>query len=780
MKAIICWLSLVGLANATVLVDNSEPRAAIVVAANNPQARQAAQEIQTYVAKISGATLPIVNEGEPVSLPVTILVGHKGADIPAGFNPAIRPDVYEEEGYVLKTTGNQIVVAGNSDGPYQGTLYAAYALLETLGCRWYFPGEWGEVVPEMKTVTLPALNVKSKPDFAMRGIWLNGRWRIEPEDREVYKTWSARVGFSGHHAGAEGMYPGPGDGHLGFPIPPKEYAQSHPEFFAMDKTGKRNVKPESDPQWTKLCLSNDEMIAEYIKNVGEAFAGKRSLDNVRPNGVGLSPPDGAPFCYCTTCLAASQNFNYPTYIHERMQSEELFGLGGKLADAFPDKWVSVSAYALRELPPQGVKLRPNMAAMYAPISSCVLHPGNHPGCWRRQETMRILEQWCCRTPHVWLYDYNHGFLITQFVPERDVANFAVNAPLYKKIGLKGFAREGSNAMMASWISYYTAAKLMWDVNADVAALKQDLYNTFFGPDAGPHVQAWWDACEEALGKATVHVHEDWLVNHIYTADFARSIHPHVEAARQATMTGKQRERFKIFELIVENFEASTEMEAVDLKMDYRLAAACAARMLAAREALHKISVFLIGKQAQEQTNDYFTRGRMLRYESLAAMIGGEKGVLIAPLPLETKNTFYTWDAQDQPEDAVGYGWYRFTVDVPAEFKDQPAHLYLGGIINEGWVWVNGEYAGHRLHKIWVVGWPRIRRGCEQAPPPRREKQHRGACLERRRNRRPLPPHLPLVAETEVGYASAHPTNLAPSLRACELAFFVFLSEGEWG
>ena len=48
-------------------------------------------------------------------------------------------------------------------------------------------------------------------------------------------------------------------------------------------------------------------------------------------GIGISPPDGAPFCYCDRCLAASQNFDYPTYVQERMQSEEVFGFGGRLA-----------------------------------------------------------------------------------------------------------------------------------------------------------------------------------------------------------------------------------------------------------------------------------------------------------------------------------------------------------------------------------------------------------------------------------------------------------------
>jgi hypothetical protein len=150
----------------------------------------------------------------------------------------------------------------------------------------------------------------------------------------------------------------------------------------------------------------------------------------------------------------------------------------------------------------------------------VLHPGNDPHCWRRQETMKILADWSKQTDHITIYDYNPGLLTGLFVPERDVANFTANAPQYKALGIKGFVTEGRKSFMNAWISYYIRGKLMWDAHADVAALKKDFYNTFFGPEAGPQVQAWWDACEDALGKATIHPHEDFLVNQVYTVTYS--------------------------------------------------------------------------------------------------------------------------------------------------------------------------------------------------------------------------------------------------------------------
>ena len=690
----------------------------------------------------------------------------------------MRPDMYEEEGYVLKTAGNNIFAGGNGDGPYHGTLYGAYHLLETLGCRWYFPGEWGQIIPAKKTLSVPPLDIRSKPDFAMRCIWIDGSWGLSDEHREIHKLWSMRVGFSKHNlkSDAETMYPTPGDGSLAHPLPPKEYAQAHPEWYAMNKSGDRDVTPENHPSWTMLCLSNQEMFAQYIKNVKEAFDGKRKILSVTDLGIGISPPDGAPYCYCEKCKAASANFDYPRYEHETMQTEEVCRFVNKVAAAFPDKQVGVAAYALREIAPQGVKLLPNVSVMNAPISCCVIHPNNDPTCWRRQEFVKDLKRWVRLTPHVWLYDYTPGFLVTQFAPERDVANFAINAPIYKEIGIKGFGRQGSNAMMTTWISYYVSAKLMWDVHADLDVIKKDFYANFFGPNAGPHVQAWWDACEEQLLQATtLHPHEAWLINHVYTADFTRSISKHVQAARKSSMTDAQRERFKIFELIVENFQSSTQIDEAVKKLDYAEAAACAARMLSARQELHNISPFLIGEGAQTKDWVMFTRGRKLKYEELDAKINGEKGELIAALPLETKferdpfnvgitsqwykpdfpdagwstkNNFITWDAQDEPEDEAGHdydghGWYRFTIDIPARFKGKAMRLYCGGALNEACVWVNGEYAGHKPHSIWWMGQNEFELDLTELARP---EQHRYTSVEQRRDRRPIPPQLSLVPQ----------------------------------
>ncbi len=721
------------------IVADGKPNAVIIASAES-QAVKTAAEIQTYIMKMSGARLPIVNESDADTngLPVVIAVGYtkiaakKGVKIPSGFKEVVGdPNAFEEEGYVIKTQGSTIILGGNSDGPYQGTIYAGYEFLERLGCRWYFPGEWGEVVPERKTVIFPETDWATKPDFVLRDVSLGGWIPCTRDERAIYADWGRKVKFSTTTNGQ--FYPGVGDGFLGYLLPPKEYQTNEPTLYAMNKAGSRTQR-ENFNNGVMLSLVNPRTYELAVKNLKDAFAGVSTSAIKRivgPNGFGISPPDGAAYDYDPLAVANNQNFNYPTYIDKPQTSEEFFGFAARLAKEFPDKWVATMAYAGREMPPQGVAIPPNLTVLYAPIASCVLHTGNDAACWRRIETIRLMRQWCKLTPHVYLYDYNPGFLLGSFVPERDVANFTENVKLYKEMKLKGFQPEGRKAFMQTWISYYIRSKLMWDANADVAALKKDFYTTFFGPEAGPIIQTWWDECEAALGATTMHCHEDWLVNHVYTVPFTTRIHAYVEQAAACAMTPKQKERFQAFALIADHLEGFAAMEEAEKNLDYAGAAKQAQRMEDDNAKLIALYSFFLGPKKHPD----FTSGRVVAYTNLAARTAGDAGTLIAAVPLEakfkrdrfnegvvaewylpsvddsaweSKNTYYTWDAQDKPEDAQGhdydgYGWYRFAVDVPKSEVDKPLKLHLGGVISEGWVWINGQYAGHRPWHLWWSG-----------------------------------------------------------------------------
>jgi len=307
------------------------------------------------------------------------------------------------------------------------------------------------------------------------------------------------------------------------------------------------------------------------------------------------------------------------------------------------------------------------------------------------------------------------------------ANAAVNYPLYKKIDTKGIIAEGRKAWMQTWIGYYVTAKLLWDADTDVEALKKEFYVNFFGPQAGPHVQSWWDAVEQALGDAEIHVHDEEYLSCVYTVEFTKSIHRFVESALKSKTTAAQRERVAAFALIADHLEAIAEMWEAEKKLRYAKATAAADHALEDERQLHGIYSFFISPRVDPTPRSNFLEGYRERYRKLAAMTDGEDGTMVAALPLEMrfardrfnegvigewyaprhddkkwsmKNTFFTWDAREKPENARGrdydgYGWYRGTFTVPRSWQNKPLRFYCGGARDEAWVWVNGRYAGHQ-------------------------------------------------------------------------------------
>lgn len=50
------------------------------------------------------------------------------------------------------------------------------------------------------------------------------------------------------------------------------------------------------------------------------------------------------FCQCEKCLSESQNFYYPTYMPERMQSEEFFGFAARLVRPGQDNTIAIRVW----------------------------------------------------------------------------------------------------------------------------------------------------------------------------------------------------------------------------------------------------------------------------------------------------------------------------------------------------------------------------------------------------------------------------------------------------
>ncbi len=135
--------------------------------------RHAAEELQVYVERMSGATLPLLTEGEVAEndRPV-VLIGR--ADSCVLLQQMIErgllhlsPDTPGEDGFIIRTVnerGRDWLVLGGSNE--RGALYAVYHFLEhVLKCGFF---EDGERIPKAQEITVEDLDIREKPFFRYR------------------------------------------------------------------------------------------------------------------------------------------------------------------------------------------------------------------------------------------------------------------------------------------------------------------------------------------------------------------------------------------------------------------------------------------------------------------------------------------------------------------------------------------------------------------------------------------------------------------------------------
>lgn len=194
------------LAGAPVLLaENGRARAAIVIPAKSEErqyvaAERAARLLQAKVQAASQATLPIVSHDDSQTsrlvdgkLRVTadnqvfdyaVLIG----DHPFAADNGVATKSLPEEGFLLKTAGNAICIAGDHDS----AIYAVIDLLEQYGFRTLWPGELGTVVPKLPTFAVQPVQVSDAPALHQRHMrsadtYKPREWNL-PADRQEWFT----------------------------------------------------------------------------------------------------------------------------------------------------------------------------------------------------------------------------------------------------------------------------------------------------------------------------------------------------------------------------------------------------------------------------------------------------------------------------------------------------------------------------------------------------------------------------------------------------------------
>jgi hypothetical protein len=454
------------------LVDRGASKAPIILAADAPTANlDAAKDLALYIEKISGAR-PNLLTGNPDPTPASAIWVGAHPKLPALF-PGARLDFDHPEEILNLCNGAHLLIAGRdriaADKQTEfGTVNAIYTFIEKrLDVRWLWPGPLGEDILKRDTLSLPPFEFRFHPPFVTRHFWPRN-----PRD------WQTRQ--------RDYLYSCPFQGGHGFTDWWEKYHDAHPDWFALQPDGTRNV-PAKNIHDAKLCISNPGVWKQWLDNAEGKFRADPTLLM-----VSACPNDGPWHCVCENCRAwdhPAAPKNVLTERHVKFWNILARGLRQRLPGR--TAYVGALAYAAYLTPPVAEPLEPNIA---------IGHVGHFPltSESNREQAKREWKQWADKAtlmfyrPNLWYWAGGvWGF--PEVAMNKTVEDFRFLAE-NKCVGI--IVDSMRNVWSTQGPQYYLMAQLTYDPLQDGNAVMQDYYRRAFGP-AAADIEAYWTLMEAA-------------------------------------------------------------------------------------------------------------------------------------------------------------------------------------------------------------------------------------------------------------------------------------------
>ena len=440
----------------------------------SPSEKHGAEELQKFLEEMSSARLPILTDEEELKGNL-ILVGNSRAGQNLGLR--IPTSTVGSEGFVLRTEGNHIVIAG---GRQRGTMYGVYAFLEKLGCRWY--ARDCTVIPKRPTLIVGPLDEIQKPAFEYR----------EPYFTEAFdKDWAARNRMNGSFmnldesaGGKVKYYPFVHTFYL--ILPPDKYFADHPEYYAL-------VGGERRGERAQLCLTNPDVLRLTIQTV------HRWIDEHPDASIySVTQNDCEGWCECDHCQQVEQEEGGA---HSGPILRFVNAVAAEVAKTNPDKMIDTLAYLYSETPPLKVRPLPNVRIRLCPIGVCEAH--GYENCKDDAYFLKNLRAWSKITNQLYIWHYVTNFS-HYLLPFPDFDELGADIPMYREHGVVGIFLEGDyaeggggeNAELRS----YVMARLLWDTSANVNKAIDEFMTAYYGKAAHP-MRAYFDLLQRQVRPA---------------------------------------------------------------------------------------------------------------------------------------------------------------------------------------------------------------------------------------------------------------------------------------
>lgn len=442
------------------IVDNNSTNYKIVIPENaNDVEKYSAEELQKYIKEISGTELKIVKDNTSES-DDEILIGRNNRIKNLNIKGL---DSLGLDGFTIKTIDKKIVIAG---GNKKGTLYGVYTFLDNiLGCKMYSPDVIE--VPRKNKITIPEFSITEVPQVIYRELHLPSA-----RSSQYFCDWHKL-----HHYSEREKYYGSFVHTFEGLVPSDKYFKTHPEYFS-EINGIRIPHQQ-------LCLTNPDVLKIVIDELKRKMAEKPEAEV-----WDVSQNDNFGVCMCESCSRSDSIFQSP--------AGTIIDFVNKVAREFPNKTISTLAYQYTRKAPVGIKPEPNVMVVLCTIECDRSKPisENKDDLFNRD-----ISEWSKLTNNIKIWDY-----VVQFSSYTDpFPNFHVLQPNLKMFvdhGVKYLFEQGSGDSWSDFheLKAYVLAKLMWNPDEDINAVKNEYFNGYFGK-AAPKVKEYFDLIDSSLVKS---------------------------------------------------------------------------------------------------------------------------------------------------------------------------------------------------------------------------------------------------------------------------------------
>ena len=473
----------------------------IVLQNTSPVTRYAAEELQQLLSKILGKKIPLAAKpGKDINIYVGFGAFAK--------SKKVDPAALARDGFYIRSFGKNILIAGRDDekvnirqaiqrgGAWsfffeRATVYGVYEFLERFcGARFYFAGELGTILPQKKSIKLPAIDLYDRPDMPYRrystywdGLWFEGTNRGATINPAKNVNLLRLRGETQYLPCCHGMN---GNKLL------DRFGKSNPEYFAMTAAGHR--RNESGIHFAgHICFSSPviEVIYQDLKAylTGKSAATRNIIQrNGKPGWtistfhkpyVDVMPQDSFFPCQCPKCKAR----------YEMEKGKE--GMASKMV------WGTVNAWAKR-MKAEGVPGKLSMMAYWPyrsipeePLEDNIVVMLAQRGPWQIQKKaidadMELLKKWTKKLNakvHVWNYANKVSTSnlpgIPAWTPYAVGRYYQSCAPYI----FGGFMESECDRFLYFAMNHYIFSRVTWNSSLDYKGAIEEFYKLMFGAAA---------------------------------------------------------------------------------------------------------------------------------------------------------------------------------------------------------------------------------------------------------------------------------------------------------